>query len=109
MIIMCTRIELDQILKKITDLYYYIYGNDICNICLYGSYARGESDIDIVAIVKGERKELQERLKKVGMLLMILDWITRLLFPRQSYPIKSLRIIRTYFPIIGISCRKEWF
>mgnify|MGYP000608181486 FL=1 len=38
-------------------------------IVLYGSYARGDyqnsSDIDIAAIVRGERKDLQERLKKV--------------------------------------------
>jgi predicted nucleotidyltransferase len=38
-------------------------------IKLYGSYARGDyqtdSDIDIVAIVQGERSDLQERLKKI--------------------------------------------
>ena len=36
---------------------------------MYGSYARGdyneESDIDIVAIVKGDRQELQNQLKEI--------------------------------------------
>ena len=39
------------------------------DIYLYGSYARGdydvESDMDFVAIVEGERKDLQSKLKKV--------------------------------------------
>ena len=39
---------------------------------LYGSYARGtfdaESDIDIAAIVKGEREELQRKLREVWVL-----------------------------------------
>lgn len=39
-------------------------------IFLYGSYAWGnydeESDIDIVAIVKGERFDLQNKLKLIG-------------------------------------------
>lgn len=49
--------------------YKNIYGESIVSIYLYGSYARGdynsESDIDIAAIVRGERSELQEKLKKV--------------------------------------------
>ena len=38
-------------------------------ILLYGSYARGDydenSDVDIAAIVKGNREELQENLKHI--------------------------------------------
>lgn len=38
-------------------------------ILLYGSYARGDydenSDVDIAAIVKGNREELQEKLKHI--------------------------------------------
>ncbi len=38
-------------------------------IFLYGSYARGdyddESDIDIAAVVKGRRQELQDKLKQM--------------------------------------------
>ena len=40
-----------------------VYGADIVKIILYGSYARGDyqkdSDIDIVAIVQGNREELK--------------------------------------------------
>lgn len=66
---MCTKSDLKAILEKIAAIYNAVYGEDIVKIVLYGSYARGDcqsdSDIDIVAIVRGERKELQERLKKV--------------------------------------------
>lgn len=45
------------------------YGDNIVGIFLYGSYARGdydtESDIDITAVVKGERLDLQNTLKKI--------------------------------------------
>ena len=66
---MCTQSDLKIILKKISEIYYVVYGEDIVKIVLYGSYARGDyqndSDIDVVAIVRGERKDLQERLKEV--------------------------------------------
>ena len=66
---MCSSDQLDIILKKIVKTYQNVYGERIVKILMYGSYARGtydeESDIDIVAIVKGERKALQESLKLV--------------------------------------------
>lgn len=47
--------------------YEHVYGDDIIEIYLYGSYVRGdydtESDIDFAAVVKGERLELQRKLK----------------------------------------------
>ncbi|HIS47303.1 MAG TPA: nucleotidyltransferase domain-containing protein [Candidatus Scybalocola faecigallinarum] len=65
----CTKNDLKTILKKITAVYRSVYGEDIVKIVLYGSYARGDyqndPDIDVVAIVRGERQDLQERLKKV--------------------------------------------
>ncbi len=66
---MCTVWQLDRISEQIKECYRSVYGNDIVEVILYGSYARGDytddSDIDIVAIVKGERLELQEKLKLV--------------------------------------------
>lgn len=66
---MCTRTELNMILRQMAEVYQSVYGNDLEKVMLYGSYVRGDnqsdSDIDIVAIVQGERAELQERLKKI--------------------------------------------
>ncbi len=74
---MCTKNDLETILKKISETYYAVYGEDIVKIVLYGSYARGDyqsnSDIDIVAIVRGERRDLQERLKKVWSISVELE------------------------------------
>lgn len=66
---MCTLSQLNHISKQMVECYQFIYGMDITGIFLYGSYARGDndaySDIDIVAIVKGNRAELQQKLKRV--------------------------------------------
>ncbi|MCM1161113.1 MAG: nucleotidyltransferase domain-containing protein [Roseburia sp.] len=66
---MCTKKQLDNIYQQVAMFYRSVYGDDIVAIFLYGSYARGnydeESDIDIVAIVKGERFELQNKLKLI--------------------------------------------
>ena len=66
---MCSRQELDLILQKMANTYQDVYGDSLVKILMYGSYARGdfdaESDIDIVAIVKGGRAALQQELKKV--------------------------------------------
>ena len=66
---MCTRNELNLILQAMAQAYQAVYGANIVKIILYGSYARGDhqkdSDIDIVAIVQGERQSLQQKLKRV--------------------------------------------
>lgn len=66
---MCTQKELQDIIKRMGKIYLDIYGDNVVKIFLYGSYARGDfnadSDIDIVAIVRGERKKLQQDLKKI--------------------------------------------
>lgn len=66
---MCSKKELNNILNKVATAYRLIYGNDLVKVLIYGSYARGDfnadSDIDIVAIVKGDRKKLQNDLKRV--------------------------------------------
>ena len=66
---MCTICGLNNISEQIKECYKSVYGDDIVEVILYGSYARGDytqdSDIDIVAIVKGDRLHLQEKLKTV--------------------------------------------
>ncbi len=66
---MCTTAQLNNITEHMVALYRNIYGTSIVSILLYGSYSRGdysdESDIDIVAIVKGNREELQSKLKTI--------------------------------------------
>lgn len=66
---MCTQNELQIILKKIVKVYREVYGDNIVKVILYGSYSRGDyendSDIDIVAIVNGNRELLQKQLVRV--------------------------------------------
>ena len=66
---MCTESQLSSISKAMVECYKNVYGNDIVEIVLYGSYARGDykedSDIDFVAVVHGSRVDLQEKLKTV--------------------------------------------
>lgn len=57
------------IINDMMERYRAVYGDALCKVYLYGSYARGDqhedSDIDVVAIVRGNRAELQEKLKTV--------------------------------------------
>lgn len=66
---MCTKSELNCILKELAKVYRTVYGDQIVRIILYGSYARGDydrdSDIDVVALVRGNRETLQEQLRQV--------------------------------------------
>lgn len=66
---MCSMQELNIILSRISQAYKDAYGNDLIKIMLYGSYARGNfdvySDIDIVAIAKGNRADLQRKLNEI--------------------------------------------
>ena len=66
---MCTRNQLDTISTRMVSIYSEIYGDAVTGVYLYGSYARGDfekdSDVDIVAVVKGERSALQDKLRTV--------------------------------------------
>ena len=64
---MCTKSQLEAI-EEMVNYYRSVYGDSIDTIILYGSYARGDysddSDIDITAIVRGNRVELQKKIKE---------------------------------------------
>ncbi|MBR6535969.1 MAG: nucleotidyltransferase domain-containing protein [Lachnospiraceae bacterium] len=66
---MCTRNQLNDISGQMVSIYRDIYGDAVAGVFLYGSYARGDfekdSDVDIVAIVKGERLALQDKLRTI--------------------------------------------
>ena len=66
---MCSKNDLNIILSELAAAYKEGYGADVVQILLYGSYARGDydenSDVDIAAIVRGDREELQEKLKHI--------------------------------------------
>ena len=66
---MCTRNQLNDISGQMVSIYRDIYGDAVTGVFLYGSYARGDfekdSDVDIVAIVKGERLALQDKLRTI--------------------------------------------
>ncbi len=66
---MCSANKLNEINRQMLDCYRETYGADLRSVILYGSYARGdfddESDIDYTAIVDGDRRELQQKLKSV--------------------------------------------
>lgn len=66
---MCDRATLNLIKKEIADSYRSVFGDSLVSVLLYGSYARGDyneySDVDIAAIVKGERLDLQKKLETV--------------------------------------------
>ncbi len=60
---------IDAISQKIAQSYRRAFGDSLQDVLLYGSCARGdydgESDIDYVAIVQGERTALKKKLKAV--------------------------------------------
>lgn len=66
---MCTESQVNNISQQMSQFYRSVYGDSIVAIYLYGSYARGnyhdESDIDITAIVRGDRLDLQKKLKQI--------------------------------------------
>lgn len=66
---MCTEVMLKKITQIMADTCYRVFGEAIEKILLYGSYARkdntDDSDIDLVAIVHGDRQELQNKLKQI--------------------------------------------
>ena len=99
---MCSQNELDVLLKEIAAIYRKVFGDDIVKIVLYGSYARGtvdaESDIDIVAIVKGEREELQRKLREVWILSSNLELEYETILSPTVIPYEEFEKYRNVLP-----------
>ena len=61
---MCTKSELQVVLKKVKSAAQQLYGDKLNKIILYGSYARGdntdESDIDIMIVLNCEAGEIKK-------------------------------------------------
>lgn len=59
----------EAIVLKLARCYKRVYGDSLRHVYLYGSYARGDyqtdSDIDVAAIVDGDRAVLQQQLKQI--------------------------------------------
>ena len=99
---MCSQNELNVLLKEIAAIYRKVFGDDIVKIVLYGSYARGtfdaESDIDIVAIVKGEREELQRKLREVWVLSSDLELEYETILSPTVIPYEEFEKYRNVLP-----------
>lgn len=61
---MCTKSELQEVLKDVRNASELLYGDKLNRIILYGSYARGdnadESDVDIMIVLSCEAEELKK-------------------------------------------------
>ena len=99
---MCSQNELNILLKEIAAIYRKVFGDDIVKIVLYGSYARGtfdaESDIDIAAIVKGEREELQRKLREVWILSSDLELEYETILSPTVIPYEEFEKYRNVLP-----------
>ena len=66
---MCSKNDVKLILNELINSYKEAYGKNLVKIYLFGSYARGDytefSDLNIAAIVKADRRNVQDNLKKV--------------------------------------------
>ena len=95
-------ILLQTLLKSYIEELSKIYGMHLKKVILYGSYARGdfnaESDIDIVAIVKGEREELQRKLREVWILSSNLELEYETILSPTVIPYEEFEKYRNVLP-----------
>ena len=74
---MCTKAQLTQIIKEVSDGVQNMLGDKLHNIILYGSYARGdhddESDIDIIVLADIPNYELSAIKKSVDKISSVVS------------------------------------
>lgn len=94
---MCSESKLSMILRQVSEIYRQVYGDDLVKVILYGSYARGDfekdSDIDIVALVHGNRQELQDKLKRQVSLIKNIPNISARHFKLEIIPIMRISLL----------------
>ena len=61
--------QVQETVRQLHDGMTILFPGEVMDVILYGSYARGDydesSDLDFVALVKGERRNLQRKLDEV--------------------------------------------
>ena len=81
---MCTKSQLNSISKAMVECYKGVYGNDIVEIVLYGSYARGDynqnSDIDVMVLVNTP----VDIIKKILILILLQSYMVRAWICKKS-------------------------
>lgn len=74
---MCTQATLDLLLKETGVKLNKLFGSNLNNVVLYGSYARGdydsESDIDVLALVDMSKEDLVKYRRTVSSLANDID------------------------------------
>lgn len=74
---MCNKSTLNTLLNEAKNELLLLFGNRLINVVLYGSYARGdfdiESDIDVMALVDMSKSELQKYRRTVSALANEID------------------------------------
>ena len=75
---MCTRNELENILRSFTSESRALFGDKLKDVILYGSYARGdyddESDIDVLLLVEIAKDELHKYRRPIAQIANNADW-----------------------------------
>lgn len=99
---MCQEAILEEIKKKVVNSYREVYGDNLTDVYLYGSYARGDydeySDIDFAAIVRGERYILQKRLEHVSDVSCDLGYENDIIISPTVIPYDEFQKYNTILP-----------
>ena len=99
---MCTKAQIKDITSQLASVYRNIYGDDVVKILLYGSYARNEesdqSDVDIVAIVKGNRIDLQKKLKTMWEISADIGYENNIILSPTVVPFDEYEKYRNILP-----------